>query len=291
MTLGHAAQAQEVLLPGGLWLSGGDSAPLRSVRLRAVNDEDRVWLLGTRDVVAMARRASELLARCTDIAEHGDPAALSVGDREALLLNLHRVTFGETLECVLRCPRPGCDQRMELAPLVSDMLVAPYEAPRAVHELLAEDGGATYRIAFRLPSSEDLDTVAATASVDVERAARTLLARCVRAAMRDGDAIDFEELPQALRDALAREMQRLDPQAQVELDVSCPTCGHAFDVLFDAASFLLRELDADAARLLGEIHVLATSYGWSEHDILAIPAVRRACYIELIAERVAARTS
>ncbi len=282
MTLGRAARPEEVHLPGGLWRSAEDAAPLRSVRLRAVSDEDRAFLLETRDALPLSRRASALLARCTDLA---DPGALSVGDREALLLGLHRLTFGETLKCVLRCV--ACDERMTLAPRVGDLLLSPYDAPRPTHELAIDDPAGAHRVAFRLPVAADLDAVAAMAGSDVDQAASELLARCVRGVTRDGEVIDSGALPASVRDALTREMLRLDPQAQVELGVSCPACEHGFDVLLDAASFLLRELDEDAAHLLREIHVLASYYGWSESDILAIPAGRRARYIALIAERAA----
>ena len=281
MTPGRVAQAREVQLPRGLWRSAAENSLVRSVQLRAVSDEDRAFLLATQDVMTVARRASELLARCADL---GDPGALSVGDREALLLNLHRLTFGETLDCVLRCP--ACEQRMELAPHVSDLLLSPYDAPRPLHELRMTDADASYSVAFRLPVCGDLDSAAAMASADVAQAARGLLERCVHSASRDGSDIAFDELPPAVRETLAREMLRLDPQAQVELDVQCPACGHGFDLLLDAASFLLRELDHDAARLLAQVHVLASHYGWNEGEIFAIPAARRERYIALIAEHV-----
>jgi hypothetical protein len=280
MTLGRAAQPDEVQLPGGMWPSDGETSPLRSVRLRAVSDEDRAFLLASQDAMPVARRASELLARCTNL---GDPGALSVGDREALLLNLHRLTFGETLECVLRCP--ACDQRMELAPRVSELLLPPYPSTKPLHVLQMMDADASYLVSFRLPVADDLDSAAAVASDDLRRAARGLLESCVHAASRDGCDIAFDDLPPVVRDALAREMLRLDPQAQVELDVRCPACDHGFDLLLDVASFLLRELDHDAARLLSEVHVLASHYGWNEGEIFAIPAARRARYIALIADR------
>ncbi len=280
MTLGREAQPDEVQLPGGMWPGDGDTSPLRSVRLRAVSDEDRAFLLATQDAMPVARRASELLARCASL---GDPGALSVGDREALLLNLHRLTFGDKLECVLRCQ--ACGQRMELVPRVSDLLLAPYETSRPLHELRMAYAGATYLVSFRLPVSRDLDSVAAVAADDMAGAARGLLERCVLTVCRDGTDIVFDDLPPSVCDALAGEMLRLDPQAQVELDVQCPACGHGFDQLFDAASFLLRELDHDANRLLSEVHVLASHYGWNEDEIFAIPAARRARYIALIADR------
>ena len=36
--------------------------------------------------------------------------------------------------------------------------------------------------------------------------------------------------------------------------------------------------------LLREVHTLALNYGWSERDILALPARKRAAYIGLLAE-------
>jgi len=63
----------------------------------------------------------------------------------------------------------------------------------------------------------------------------------------------------------------------------CPGADR-FDAGFDIGSFLWAELDAWAARILGEVHELASVYGWSEHDILEMSAVRRQAYLHLIAQ-------
>jgi hypothetical protein len=66
------------------------------------------------------------------------------------------------------------------------------------------------------------------------------------------------------------------------IDLSCPACGHGWQVIFDIESFLWAKVSALAKRLLHEVHGLASAYGWTERDILALPAVRRQFYLEMI---------
>src|SRR5512142_1082567 len=97
---------ERVLLPAGLWRGGRH---VREVGLRAISGEDEALLLETRDALLPARRASALLGRCVDA---DDPEAfvrsVAVGDREALLLHLRRLSFGDRLESVVACPGSGC---------------------------------------------------------------------------------------------------------------------------------------------------------------------------------------
>src|SRR5262249_55645931 len=60
-----------------------------------------------------------------------------------------------------------------------------------------------------------------------------------------------------------------------------PACGHGWQADLDVGAFVLAEVDAHAARLLGEVHGLAHAYGWSEADILALSTARRRRYLEL----------
>jgi hypothetical protein len=281
------AHAVRVGLPGGLWPNEGADAPLREVELRAACDDDQYFVLDLRDTVAPASRATALLARCMP-AGAGVAHALTIGDREALLLHLRRLTFGETMECVLRCPDAACGARMEMALQVADLLVPAYPDVAKVYREQAVIDQASYRIDFRLPTALDLEAAAALAAGDAERSASDLLRRCILHAARDGVACDGGALPPAAREAVAEAMARRDPQAELELDLTCPTCHMDFSVVFDAASFLLQEIDQAATRVLHEVHVLASRYGWSEDQILRIPARRRARYIELAAVSVVA---
>ncbi len=58
--------------------------------------------------------------------------------------------------------------------------------------------------------------------------------------------------------------------------------GFVFSVAFDIVSFLWNELNAWAIRTLREVHILASAYGWSETDILAMSPWRRQFYLEVL---------
>lgn len=280
---GHEAISRPIRvgLPGGLWPADGDGAPIREVELRALADSDQPFVLDMREVLPPATRATALLARCL---EGGEEAAhaLTIGDREALLLHLRRLTFGEAMECVLRCPEASCGKPMEFSLRIDDLLIPPYPEPSRSHSLQIEAGSSEYGIVFRIPTAADLDAAAAFAAENAERGALELLRRCVLHADRDGTECDVTVLPSCAREAVAEAMARHDPQAELELDLSCPACQNAFSVVFDAAAFLLQEIDDAATGLLRQVHLLASHYGWSESEILRIPAGRRARYIELV---------
>jgi hypothetical protein len=278
-----------VAIPGGVWREDAqpNDAPLRELALRAVSEEDAVFLLDTADSLLPSARATALLARCLGEPDAERTArALTVGDREALLLQLRRLSLGETLDCVLRCPAEACGERMELGLRVADMLVPSYQDVKRAYELAfdADEGGARYEISFRVPTAADLENVALIARGDPERGARALLADCLRNARRDGADIGADTLAPSVVAMIANAMVARDPQAEIELELACPACGEAFAVLFDTASFLLQELDERATQLMREVHTLAWHYHWSEREIFQMPRRRRARYLELIAE-------
>ena len=68
----------------------------------------------------------------------------------------------------------------------------------------------------------------------------------------------------------------------LELGTSCTGCGAAMVLPFDIAVFLDGEMGARASRLLDEVHLLASSYHWSESEILALPASRRQDYLKRV---------
>lgn len=270
-----------VALPGGLWRDG--TAPLRELSLRPAQEGDLIFVLDSLDAgVLPCTRATALLQRCLTNADEGTAHALSVGDREALLLHLRRLTFGDAMDCVLSCP--ACGEPMELALHASELLTPAYAQTACEHSLLLEQEGTVYALRFRLPTAADLDAAAGLVREDAELAGLTLLQRCLADATRDGQPAAASALPAAVREAVAAAMAERDPQAEIELDLTCPACCHAFPVGFDSAAFLLQELDERAALMLREVHLLASHYGWSERDILQMPAHRRARYVGLIAD-------
>ena len=148
-----------------------------------------------------------------------------------------------------------------------------------------EDG---WTVTFRLPTAGDLSAVAAAEPGGPAQARSALLARCTVAAERDGAPVAVDELPALLPERVqhrvAAAAAEADPCADVTLNVACPECGHTTRAELDIASYLWTELDTWARDTLLDVHLLATAYGWSEPEILALSPLRRRYYLELCAD-------
>jgi hypothetical protein len=132
---------------------------------------------------------------------------------------------------------------------------------------------------FNLRCPNSLDAAAAASSENVEAAKRTLLSRC--ACGLGGANLNFDALPQSIQTAIAAELAAIDPQAEMLLDLACPSCGHTWQSVFDILPFLWTEIRARARRLLQEVDALARTYSWSQSDILGMSEARRALYVQL----------
>jgi hypothetical protein len=280
------------VLPVGFWLDGVHH---REAELHPLSGADEAFLLETAGTLAPARRTTALLARCLTHLGPWSPvpaeavAALPLGDREALLLHLRRLTLGERLECVLRCSAAACGESMELDLAVSDLLVPPAAPAQPWYEEVFSDGPTPWRVRFRLPTGEDQELAADLVRSGAGDAAALLLGRCVASAVPEGpQGIEKSEpsLPAALADAVAERMSELDPQAEIVLRLACPVCGHETATVFDAAAWLYQEIAGRAAELYREVHLLAFHYHWREADILAMTGRKRRQYLDFLAEEL-----
>lgn len=208
-------------------------------------------------------------------------ATLPIGQRDARLLALRAQTFGYRLNSLATCP--ACGERLELAFDVDDIRVPELPNSREEDSLsneaytLAMDG---YAITFRLPNSLDLSALSVLHSSNDPH--QQLLTRCILTATYKGKPCPAERLPQKIVQALTTQMSEADPQADVQLDLTCPTCKYTWQAAFDILTYFWAEIHAWAQRILREIHLLASAYGWSEHDILALSPWRRAMYLQMV---------
>jgi hypothetical protein len=83
-------------------------------------------------------------------------------------------------------------------------------------------------------------------------------------------------------EALLEAMRRSDPLADLEIDVSCESCGHERPIPFDIAEHLWGDIAECAERLLEEVHLLASTYHWAERDILRLSSARRRRYLDMV---------
>lgn len=274
-----------ITLPHGLWVDGRRR---NVVSVRPVATEDENFILESTGQSPVAR-ANALLGRCVSFSVEPEPppsvnvSMLVMGDREALLLHLHRLSFSDDFVATFSCSSRACSETLELALNVDDLLVPTYAnaAPSYTRPILL--GDACYDVMFRLPTAGDQEEIAGIARLDADQAALHLLRRCVEKVVADGREVALSELAERVVDETAAAMAKLDPQAVIELTLACPACGSSNLVQFDAADFLLRKLDQRVDRAIREVHTLALWYHWSEEAILSMPADRRQKYLDLIA--------
>lgn len=219
------------------------------------------------------QRALALLAAACPELTPDELADLSIGRRDARLLALRQQIFGPHLTAVAGCPR--CGEQLELSVDAADLRRS---TPPASDELTLTAGDDTLRV--RLPTSRDL--MALAGSGDLATARQILLDRCLLEFRRGEAALPADYLPVELAEQIAARIAEADPFADVQLALTCPVCGHAWQAPFDITVFLWIELDAWAQRMLREVHQLAVAYGWREADILALSPRRRQCYLEQI---------
>jgi hypothetical protein len=129
---------------------------------------------------------------------------------------------------------------------------------------------------FRLPTSRDLAKIAGVH--DPSTAAMQLLDQCLVAKAPASSPNWSEEY----LDQIGETMAAADPLAEITLHFDCPACSHSFDQSLDLISFFWSEMEGRAKRLMLDVHTLASVYGWSESEILALSPARRDFYLEMV---------
>jgi hypothetical protein len=223
---------------------------------------------------APVQRALTLLAAACPEKDRAQWAVVPIGERDRQLLALRERLFGTRLEALAACP--ACGERLELNFQTAD-IQTPAPASEEV-TVRADD----YEVRCRLPASADLLEAARPGAADGRS---VLFERCVTLARRDDTPLEPAALPQAVLDAVMEALAQADPQADVQVEIDCPACRHRWSIGFDVLSYLWSEIDDWAPRTLRDVHGLASAYGWSERDILAMSSARRRWYLELVAEQ------
>jgi hypothetical protein len=206
--------------------------------------------------------------------------SLPVTDLDAALLAIRRSVIGDHVKSSVVCAaarRPSrsggevaaaCDARIDIAFRIGDYLAhhAP-SVPRGVSP--AEEPG-WFRldgteVTYRLVSCADQMAISGHRDAEHE-----LARRCIRP----------ETVSRPVRRDVEAAMEKLAPNLFGDLDGNCPECAARIRVSFDPQRYVLGELRERAMFVYEEVHLLASRYQWSEHEILALPGSRRARYAE-----------
>lgn len=205
-------------------------------------------------------RALTVLHAFTGSGRH-ELAALSIPQRDALLLAARVAAFGRTFTGAIACP--ACGEQIEVALAV--------DAPPAAGErgdTSLEFGGRNLPV--RAPDSFDAAAIAAYGDPDAAR--RELARRC----------LGEEEPPADLVDAADAALAQSCAFATIDCETCCPACTAAVAVPFAVDEFLWTELAWQAERLFDDIALLAQRFGWTEDAVLALSDARRERYVEYV---------
>lgn len=213
-------------------------------------------------------RTARTAARLT-----GVDASASLPDIQRALLELCRACGGDDLGAFAVCP--GCGESLELELSVSELLAA-VDVAAAEPRTVEGDG---WEIELRPPTLEELAT--ARAEPDVGLAAERLARACVVSCRREGRTIGRSRIPKAALGLVETGLEALDPTG-APIGLVCPSCSNVWSASVDLVTLLSSQLELEARTLLSEIHALASAYGWSERDILALPRERRREYVQLV---------
>lgn len=185
----------------------------------------------------------------------------TLGRRNRALLELHARLFGERLQAWSACA--ACGENMEMS-LDWKALISDSTLEEAIHFGEAR---------FRLLTTRDL--AEAARQPDVDSAALCLVRRCAL------DPEDFQTWSSEQIEQLGERLAAADPLAEIRLALVCPACQAESTETIELTTFLWTEIEARAKALLWEIHIIASAYGWTQGEILALSRARRAQYLEM----------
>lgn len=232
------------------------------VVLRELCGEDEEAVAGT-DTAEAIRLLDRLLSETEGAAlGPGEAKHLTAADRDRLLANVYAAEFGPKIDCILRCTACAApfDIDFRLPDLLGSLGMSLTEPPSAQAPTLELADGRRVRV----PCGEDELVLL---GLPPDRAESALLERCmIHGAAEPGDP------------AVTEALERAAPILDLDLDATCPECGAPVQAHFDLQRYVLAAIMQETAIRLGEIHLLASSYGWSLREILQLRRRQRRAF-------------
>ena len=271
-----------VPLPNGFLRDG---KWVRNATLRELNGYDEQEFARGGETLPPVLRTTALLDRVTKL--ESAPGSkknlelvrqLTVGDRVALMLHLRRLTFGDKMECIVTCPRCADEMSVEL----SASLLSETGRRDMKNEAEVKVGESVLQV--RVVTGADLEEMTtSTGDMGAEEA-------LVRSCIVSSDHPLPSRLSHEVIAAVSAKLEELDPQAEIVLELSCPSCSHHFKTPFFIEDFLFREVRSRVPRLEKEVHWIAFNYHWNLDEILSLPVGERGRYIEMINSTLSGET-
>ena len=217
-----------------------------------------------------------LCACCEEVCEADAVWSLTLAERIAALASI--VSLSESTDALalpLRCP--SCRDALEVI-LPHAFLLDEANRGAQVRSVEVELEAAG-RVELRRPTGADQRAWRALRHAGADEAVAAIVASLAPRARQFSAS--------GLR-AMSEAMEAFDPLAAFQITTTCPACGLPSTLPVDLEAVLVARLERHQRRVLEQVHRLAGFYGWTEEEVLAVPAWRREEYLGLI-ERGAAQ--
>lgn len=219
--------------------------------------------------VSRSSRVSAVLKAAYDVAGDAfDPVSLASMDRQVGLFRL-ALSYGQWPAWFV-CPCQHCEKLIDLR-VSRDEFVCETAAEKPPQTYPVFDvpgpGGAVVR--FTVPNGAH--------ELLLEQTNESPGAGLVSACLSCDDKIDVDDI-EGWVSAFDAAMSVWSPVLETELRFACPYCEEQTGYWFDPLDWISRHV----GHCVGEVHKLASAYGWSESAILAMSAGRRNAYISLL---------
>jgi len=205
-------------------------------------------------------------------------------DRDYLLVQLVRLTFGDVRYQTVTCPAAGCGKRLDIQLDLSTVRAPAVE--EKVAPLALPDGRL---VRFRRPTCGDQVALHGLSPGELETA---FIARLVLPASGEPAGLSADQiaaLPAELRAALVRQMVAASPDLELTTELACAECGVQFCYEYDPVVALLDELRTSRRAILQQLHSLAFYYHWSPSEILNLTRSQRAEFLQLLGDELGAQ--
>jgi hypothetical protein len=243
-------------LPVGL--AGEDGEPLRAIELRKLTGNEEALLADPKLRRNGGKLVTALLAGCArvDGARLGAERVrrLSSADRNFLLIELRRLTFGDLMEARYRCPSCG-----EWTNAIEDLSTLPVrrledDGPDMEIEVGLVDGyrapdGTVHReLVFGLPTGEDEEIASRGREDNPARQRDALMTRCLRRVgelephrMRAIGTRILSDLTMTDRRLVQQALDDAAPGPDLTRRVTCDHCFEEFRAALDMSRFFTLE--------------------------------------------------
>lgn len=266
-------ERQIALFPNGFKV---DDLWVRQAEIRQLNGYDE-QLLAEKNSLPSFFKTTFLLERIVNFGKLTNKLDvpqlirhLNLGDRVALILQVRKFVFGDTMQCVLNCP--NCQEPLSIDISVNSLVQPPAKSFTNEYSLKFED----FTLTLRPIEAADLEAL--TENCSSLNPKEKLVRLCI---VSSKPALP-EKLTEEFIVAVSSKLEEIDPQADIVLNLTCPSCNRPFQAPLDVESFFFEEMASRVKQLEKEIHWIALNYHWSEDSILSLPLAKRKRYIELI---------